>query len=57
MSDDVARIEEELRSEIYAALVELSFAEKQEKVQVVTRISAACSKLHALIAHDRIPEG
>ena len=56
MAEDLERIEELLRSEIYTALVELSLAEKQDKPQVVTRLTAACKKLHDLIIGGKIPE-
>ena len=54
MAEELERIEELLLSEIYAALVEMSLAEKQDKLQVVTRLSAACKKLHDLIIHSTI---
>ena len=41
--------EEELRSELYAALVELAFAPPVDKPRLADRLRAACSKLHALI--------
>jgi hypothetical protein len=56
MPEDVERVEEELRSGIYEALVELGLAEKQDKPQVMNRLHAACGKLHALIIHGKIPE-
>jgi hypothetical protein len=49
MSEDVERIEEELRSEIYEALVESGRAEKPHKPDAVHRLHAACGKLRDLI--------
>ena len=56
MPANVEEIEEKLRSEIYTALVELGLAEKQDKPQLARRLSAACSKLHALIVHGQVAE-
>lgn len=56
MPDDSEKIEEELRSAIYTALVELSLSAKSDKAAIAQRLNAACSELHDLIIYGRIPK-
>ena len=46
------KVEEELRTQAYTALVELSFAETREKAAIVERLTETCSELKNLI-HGR----
>jgi hypothetical protein len=55
MSAEHEKVEEQLRSDVYAALVELSFARVEEKPAIVQRLSRACGKLNELIIHGKIP--
>lgn len=45
----IEKAEEELRTQAYTALVELSFAETHQKAAIIGRLSDACSKLNDLI--------
>jgi hypothetical protein len=56
MPDDFETIEKELRSHIYAALVELSYARTEEKTTIVERLYDTCSQLHDLVVHGKIPD-
>ena len=56
MRTEVEKIEEELRSEIYTALVELGLVGKDDKAGIAKRLFAASCKLHDLIVHGQIPE-
>lgn len=56
MSAESRRIEEELRSQLYAALFDLTYARTEEKAAIVERLSDTCLKLNDLIIHGIIPE-
>jgi hypothetical protein len=56
MRTEVEKIEEELRSEIYTALVELCHVGKENRAGVARRLLAGARKLHDLIVHGRLPE-
>ena len=48
--------EEELRSQLYSDLIELSFALAEEKAAIVKRVCLASSALNDLIVNGRRPE-
>ena len=50
------KIEEELRSQLYSDLIELSFALAEEKAAIVERVCIASSALNDLIVNGRRPE-
>jgi hypothetical protein len=50
------KIEEELRSQLYSALIELSFALAEEKAAIVKRVWHASSALNDLIVNRGRPE-
>jgi hypothetical protein len=50
----VLNAEEKLRSEIYATLMELTFASTEEKPAIVECLTQACFKLHELIIPSHI---
>jgi hypothetical protein len=52
MSADLQQIEQELRSEIYTALVELAFAKTEDKPRLANRLSSASNKLRDLLDQD-----
>jgi hypothetical protein len=56
MRDDFETIEKELRSLIYTALVELSYACTEEKAPIVGRLYNICGQLNDLIVHGKIPD-
>jgi hypothetical protein len=49
------KIEEELRSQLYSALIELSFALAEEKAAIVKRVYLASSALNDLIVNRGRP--
>jgi len=53
---DSEKAEEQLRSELYAALTELSFAGDHEKAEIVDRLHKLCGKLHQLINSRTVAE-
>ena len=56
MRTEIEKIEEELRSEIYTALVELGHIAKDNKAGCAKRLLGAARKLHDLIVHGKFPE-
>jgi hypothetical protein len=56
MLADRQKTEEQLRSELYAALTELSFARAHEKAAIVERMRSLCGELHQLIKGDALSE-
>ena len=57
MSLTTDKLEEELRSEVYTALLELSFASDEEKVNIAERVWCACCMLKDLIVKKTIWTG
>ena len=53
---DREKAEEQLRSELYAALTELSFACDHEKAEIVERLRILCAKLYQLINSSTVAE-
>jgi hypothetical protein len=56
MFADADKIEEQLRSQLYTALVELSFAPPDQKAAIVERMMTACRELTDLIINCKTPE-
>ena len=53
---DSGNIEEELRSRIYTALVELASERPEGKAAIVERLVTMSNQLQDLIIHGKIPE-
>ena len=51
------KIEEDLRTRIYEALVEVGLATDEQKRDVVEHLSAECGRLRDLIVYGKIPKG
>ena len=49
--------EEDLRTRIYEALVELSLATAEQKSGLVEHLSADCGRLRDLIIYGKVPDG
>jgi hypothetical protein len=55
MADQHKKIEAQLRTEAYEALLKLSFARARKKRRIVKCLSKACSGLNELIIQGKTP--
>jgi hypothetical protein len=56
MAADAESFEEELRSRMYTALVDLAWARAEDKLAIVERLITTSNQLKDLIMHGKIPE-
>jgi hypothetical protein len=56
MAADNGKLEEMLQSRLYAALIELAWAQAGEKAAIVERLATTGNQLKDLIMDGKIPE-
>ena len=56
MAADAESFEEELRSRMYTALVDLAWARPEDKAAIVERLVTTSNQMQDLIMHGKIPD-